>query len=47
MDIDEFRRTAHELVDWMADYVRDIEARPVRAQVAPGAILAQLPPFTV
>ena len=43
MDIDEFRRTAHELVDWMADYVRDIEARPVCAQVAPGAILAQLP----
>ena len=43
MDIDEFRRAAHELVDWMADYLRDIEDYPVRAQGVPGEILAQLP----
>jgi len=43
MDLDTFRDEAHRLADWMADYLRTIEERPVRAQVAPGAIAAQLP----
>lgn len=43
MDIVEFRRRGHELVDWIADYYGDIEKYPVRAQVKPGEILAQLP----
>lgn len=43
MDLDEFRRWAHELVDWMADYYRQIEKFPVKSQVKPGDILAQLP----
>ncbi|PPR18832.1 MAG: L-2,4-diaminobutyrate decarboxylase [Alphaproteobacteria bacterium MarineAlpha9_Bin7] len=43
MDIDEFRRAGHELVDWMADYLRDIENYPVRARATPGEVLAQLP----
>ena len=43
MDIDEFRRAGHELVDWMADYLRDIENYPVRARATSGEILAQLP----
>ncbi|SVE53806.1 uncharacterized protein METZ01_LOCUS506660, partial [marine metagenome] len=43
MDIEEFRRTSHDLVDWMADYLRDIESYPVRAQVVPGEVLARLP----
>ena len=43
MDIEKFRKNAHELVDWMADYLRDLEEYPVRAQVSPGAILKQLP----
>ena len=43
MDLDDFRASAHDLVDWMADYLETIEKRPVRAQTAPGAIAAGLP----
>ena len=43
MDLDEFRRHGHELVDWMADYLATVERHPVRAQVRPGEIAAQLP----
>ena len=43
MDLDEFRREAHTLVDWMTNYLASIERRPVRAQVRPGEIAAQLP----
>ncbi len=43
MDLDEFRRHAHRLVDWMADYLASVERYPVRAQVEPGAIAGQLP----
>ena len=44
MDTEEFRRRAHETVNWMADYLEGIEEYPVRAQVSPGDILNQLPP---
>ncbi|MCS6832676.1 MAG: aminotransferase class I/II-fold pyridoxal phosphate-dependent enzyme [Flammeovirgaceae bacterium] len=44
MDIENFRRHAHELVDWMADYLKTIEKYPVKAQVAPHEILSALPP---
>ncbi len=43
MTPEEFRTHAHELVDWMADYMAGIEERPVRAQTAPGEIAAKLP----
>ncbi len=43
MDPEDFRREAHRLVDWMADYLANVERYPVRAQVEPGAITAQLP----
>lgn len=43
MSVEEFRRAAHELVDWMADFLATIEDRPVRAQVEPGDIIARLP----
>jgi aromatic-L-amino-acid/L-tryptophan decarboxylase len=43
MDLETFRREAHALVDWMADYLRNVERYPVRAQVHPGAIAAELP----
>lgn len=44
MDLDDFRASAHDLVDWMADYLETIEGRPVRAQTVPGAIADALPP---
>ena len=43
MSPDEFRRHAHQLVDWMADYMASVEQHPVRAQTSPGAVAAQLP----
>ncbi|HEX5079095.1 MAG TPA: pyridoxal-dependent decarboxylase [Geminicoccaceae bacterium] len=43
MELEEFRREAHRLVDWMADYLAQIERYPVRAQVRPGEIAARLP----
>lgn len=43
MTNDEFRRHAHLFVDWMADYLDAVERYPVRAQVKPGEISAQLP----
>ncbi len=43
MDSNEFRRHAHVLVDWMADYIDTIEGHPVKARVAPGEIAEQLP----
>jgi aromatic-L-amino-acid decarboxylase len=43
MDLEEFRRHGHRLVDWMADYLANVERYPVRAQVEPGAIAGRLP----
>ncbi len=40
---DEFRRAAHAAVDWIADYLEHPERHPVRADVQPGEIAAQLP----
>ena len=39
----EFRVYAHQFVDWMADYMAEVESYPVRAPVKPGAIAAKLP----
>lgn len=39
----EFRRQAHLLSDWIADYLEDSERYPVLSQVKPGAIRAALP----
>lgn len=43
MDSEEFRKHAHAMVDWMADYMAGVEAYPVRAQVRPGDIAARMP----
>ncbi|HEX6615232.1 MAG TPA: pyridoxal-dependent decarboxylase [Gemmatimonadales bacterium] len=40
---DEFRRHGHALVDWMADYLRDVRTLPVTPSVSPGELRAQLP----
>ncbi|HEX5819755.1 MAG TPA: pyridoxal-dependent decarboxylase [Gemmatimonadales bacterium] len=43
MNPDEFRRAGHEVVDWIADYLRDIERHPVVPDVRPGDIRRRLP----
>ena len=43
MDTEEFRAHAHRCVDWMADYLAEIESRPVRARVTPGEVAERLP----
>ena len=42
MKPDEFRKHAHELVEWMARYMEDTAKYPVKSQVKPGDILNQL-----
>src|SRR6266540_3622190 len=43
MHPDDFRRHAHALVDWMADYLRDVGTLPFTPAVSPGDIRRQLP----
>jgi len=43
MSPDEFRAAAHEAVDWIADYLRDIRELPVLPDVQPGALVDRLP----
>lgn len=40
---EEFRRLAHACVDWMADYLRDVDTLPVFPSVRPGEVEARLP----
>jgi aromatic-L-amino-acid decarboxylase len=42
-DVEDFRQAAHRAVDWMADYLRNVEDYPVLSQVAPGEIAAGFP----
>lgn len=39
----EFRKAAHELADWMADYMEQVGQYPVKPMIQPGDIKAQLP----
>jgi aromatic-L-amino-acid decarboxylase len=43
MDPEAFRAAAHEVVDRIADYLRDVERYPVLPPVEPGSIAPQLP----
>lgn len=43
MTPEEFRRAAHEAVDWMADYMTHIRELPVLPKVAPGDLMRALP----
>jgi aromatic-L-amino-acid decarboxylase len=40
---EEFRRSGHELIDWVADYLAEVERYPVLSPVAPGWVRDQLP----
>ncbi len=43
MNTKDFRKYAHELVDWMADFMETVEQYSVRSQVKPQDIIRQLP----
>jgi aromatic-L-amino-acid/L-tryptophan decarboxylase len=43
MENQEFRKYAHQLADWMADYLENIELRPVKSLVKPGDIFREFP----
>ena len=43
MDHDDLNRWAKRAADWVRDYHAGLRDRPVRAQVAPGELLARLP----
>ena len=43
LDLEEFRRNAHALVDWITDYLATLEERPVREPANPGDVRAKLP----
>ncbi|MFH1844631.1 MAG: pyridoxal-dependent decarboxylase [bacterium] len=43
MDADTFRRFGHEVIDWVADYLENVDQYPVLARTEPGAIRHRLP----
>ncbi|MDX1908182.1 MAG: pyridoxal-dependent decarboxylase [Bacteroidia bacterium] len=43
MDAAAFRRYAHQVADWMADYLEQVDQYPVKSPAKPGDILRQLP----
>ena len=43
MDPEDFRRYAHQTVDWIADFLRDVDKLPVVPAITPGSIVDQLP----
>lgn len=43
MNLEEFRRVGHQLIDWIADYRARVADFPVRSQSEPGAVRAALP----
>jgi aromatic-L-amino-acid decarboxylase len=43
MTPDQFRSHGHQLVDWMADYLRDVGNRRVVPETTPGAVARALP----
>ena len=43
MNAEEFRKHGHQVIDWVADYLENIEQYPVKSQVNPGDIAATLP----
>jgi aromatic-L-amino-acid decarboxylase len=43
MTPEEFRKHAHELVEWMAGYMENVQKYPVKSSVVPGEIFSKLP----
>ncbi len=43
MPVEEFRKYGYQLIDWIADYLNNLESLPVLSKVKPGEIKEQLP----
>jgi len=43
MDVEEFRRRAHEVADRVADYLARLESYPVLPRIEPGSVRSELP----
>ena len=43
INLEEFRKYAHQLTDWIADYYQNMETYPVKSNVQPGDIFNSLP----
>ncbi|KAH7838540.1 hypothetical protein Vadar_027917 [Vaccinium darrowii] len=43
LDPEEFRRQGHMIIDFLADYYKNVEKYPVRSQVEPGYLSTRLP----
>ena len=43
MNPEEFRSAGYRMVDWLADYMSNVESYPVLSQVQPGWVRSQLP----
>lgn len=43
MSPEEFRKHGHEIIDWVAEYLGNMERFPVLAQVKPGEVKSRLP----
>ena len=43
MDLADFRRHGHQIIDWVADYLEGVQDRPVNSTVEPGEIAGMLP----
>lgn len=43
MNTGEFRKYAHNLVEWMASYMENVESYPVKSPVKPGEIFSKIP----
>ena len=43
MDLEEFRRNGYKAIDWVVDYLKNVESYPVLSQVSPSDIRTRLP----
>ncbi len=43
MPVEEFRKTGYEMVDWICDYISDIDSYPVMSSAKPGDIKGAIP----
>ena len=46
LDPEEFKQQGHMIIDFLADYYRDVEKYPVLSQVEPGYLQKRLPKST-